>query len=220
MTETEWLGCTDPTTMLATLPDKTSERKLRLFMCACCRHIWPLLLDRRSRRAVETAERYADQLATEEELLQAQEEATRAARELVRAEAHAAAEAALVTTSPATAAWQTAWAVVRSRVKDVSREIVQREAVRGAALAELAVLLRDLFGDPFRPVPLDSTWLTPAVRSVAKVAYDERRFEDLPVLADALEEAGCDSADILSHCRGPGRHVRGCWVLDMLLDKK
>src|SRR5262249_12460528 len=95
MTEAEWLGCTDPTTMLATLPDKTSERKLRLFMCACWRHIWPLLLDRRSRRAVETAERYADQLATEEELLQAQEEATRAARELVRAEAHAAAEAAL-----------------------------------------------------------------------------------------------------------------------------
>jgi broad specificity phosphatase PhoE len=121
---------------------------------------------------------------------------------------------------PATVAWQTAWAEVRSRVKDVSREIAQREAVRGVALAELAGLLRDLLGDPFRPLPLDATWLTPVVRSVAKVAYDERRFEDLPVLADALEEAGCDNADILSHLRGPGPHVRGCWAVDLLLGKE
>src|SRR5262249_31986661 len=197
MDEAEWLACEAPTRRLSFLGKLVSQRKLRLFACACCRHIWHLLLDRRSRRAVETAERFADQLATEEELLHAQEEATQAAQELVRAEAHAAAETALATTSPATVAWQTAWAVVRSRVKDVSRQLAQREAVRRAAGAELAGLLCDVIGDPFRPVSLDPAWLTPAVTSVVKVIYDERRFEDLPILADALEDASCGDQQIL-----------------------
>src|SRR5262249_42955897 len=75
-------------------------------------------------------------------------------------------------------------------------------------------LLRDVLGNPFRPVALDPSWLTAAVQAVAQVIYEERQFSDLPVLADALEEAGCDNRDLLDHCRSAGPHVRGCWVVD------
>jgi len=92
--------------------------------------------------------------------------------------------------------------------------------VRRAAGAELAGLLCDVIGDPFRPVSLDPAWLTPAVTSVVKVIYDERRFEDLPILADALEDASCGDQQILGHLRGPRPHVRGCWVVDLLLGKE
>src|SRR5262249_20701254 len=80
-------------------------------------------------------------------------------------------------------------------------------------------LLRDIFGNPFRPVALDPAWLSwhgGLLVSMARRMYDSRDFADLPVLADALEEAGCDNADILAHCRGPGPHVRGCWVVDLI----
>ncbi|MBL8793030.1 MAG: hypothetical protein JNM56_03935 [Planctomycetia bacterium] len=81
-------------------------------------------------------------------------------------------------------------------------------------------LIRDLFGNPFRPVSVHPAWLTSTVTSLAQGIYDERTFDCLPILADALEDAGCDNADILNHCRQPGEHVRGCWVLDLLLAKE
>jgi hypothetical protein len=83
-----------------------------------------------------------------------------------------------------------------------------------------AALLREVFGNPFRPISLSSAWLTLTVINVAQVIYDERRFADLPILADALEDAGCDNADILNHCRQPGEHVLGCWALDLVLGKQ
>ncbi|MBL8795193.1 MAG: hypothetical protein JNM56_14910 [Planctomycetia bacterium] len=83
-----------------------------------------------------------------------------------------------------------------------------------------ALLFRDLFGNPFRPVTVNPAWLTSAVVSLAQAIYDERAFDRLPILADALEDAGCDHADILNHCRQPGEHVRGCWVVDLLLAKE
>jgi hypothetical protein len=84
-------------------------------------------------------------------------------------------------------------------------------------------LLRDIFGNPFRPVTLDPRWLQwndSTVPRMARAIYDARRFADMPILADALMDAGCHNEDILTHCRQPGDHVRGCWVLDVLLDKK
>ncbi|MBL8798455.1 MAG: hypothetical protein JNM56_31460 [Planctomycetia bacterium] len=80
-------------------------------------------------------------------------------------------------------------------------------------------LLRDIFGNPFRPVAVEPTWLTSTVASLAQAIYDERAFDRLPILADALEDAGCDNADILNHCRQPGEHVRGCWCVDLVLGK-
>ena len=84
-------------------------------------------------------------------------------------------------------------------------------------------LLDEIVGNPFRPSVIDPVWLSwndGTVRKLAGCIYSDRAFERLPILADALEDAGCDSADILSHCRGPGPHVRGCWVIDLLLGKE
>ena len=80
-------------------------------------------------------------------------------------------------------------------------------------------LVREVFGNPFRLVTLDRAWLTSTVTALAQAIYDERAFDRLPILADALEDAGCGNQDILGHCRGPGPHVRGCWVVDLLLGK-
>ena len=81
-------------------------------------------------------------------------------------------------------------------------------------------LLRCIFGNPFRPIVADPAWLTPTVQAIAAAIYQDRAFDRLPILADALEEAGCTNADVLLHCRQPGEHVRGCWVVDLVLGKK
>jgi len=82
-----------------------------------------------------------------------------------------------------------------------------------------AALLRDVFGNPFRPVTFDTAWRTATVTNLAQAIYHERAFDRLPILADALEDAGCTNADVLRHCRQPGEHVRGCWVVDLVLGK-
>jgi hypothetical protein len=85
---------------------------------------------------------------------------------------------------------------------------------------EQARLARDIFGNPFHPVAFDPRWRSESAVSLARTAYDTRNFTLLPILADALEEAGCDHPDVLSHCRDPnGVHVRGCWVVDGVLGK-
>ncbi|MBP3956589.1 hypothetical protein J8F10_15045 [Gemmata sp. G18] len=84
----------------------------------------------------------------------------------------------------------------------------------------MASLFRDIFGNPFRPVAVESSWLTSDVRPLAEGIYQDRAFDRMPILADALQDAGCDNDDILNHCRQPGEHVRGCWVVDMLTGRK
>ena len=95
-------------------------------------------------------------------------------------------------------------------------------AAPDGAVAENIVqadLLRDIFGNPFRPVALDPAWLTSDVVALARGMYESRDFSAMPILADALQDAGCDNPDVLDHCRGAGPHVRGCWVVDLLLGK-
>jgi hypothetical protein len=80
-------------------------------------------------------------------------------------------------------------------------------------------LLREIFGNPFRPVALDPSWFTPTVLALANGIYHARDFDRMPILADALQNASCENEDILNHCRQPGEHVRGCWALDLVLGK-
>jgi hypothetical protein len=80
-------------------------------------------------------------------------------------------------------------------------------------------IIRDIFGNPFRPVTVDPAWLTSTVVALATGIYTERAFDRMPILADALMDAGCANADVLNHCRSDGPHVRGCWVVDLLLGK-
>jgi hypothetical protein len=81
-------------------------------------------------------------------------------------------------------------------------------------------LLRDVFGNPFRPVSVDPRWLTSTVVTLAEGIYQERAFDRLPILADALQDAGCEDTELLGHCRGPGPHARGCWVVDLLTGRE
>jgi hypothetical protein len=81
-------------------------------------------------------------------------------------------------------------------------------------------LLRDIFGNPFRPIAFDPRWRTSDVLGLARAIYDDEAFERMPILADALMDAGCEDEQVISHCRGPGPHVRGCWVVDLVLGKE
>jgi hypothetical protein len=84
----------------------------------------------------------------------------------------------------------------------------------------LVAIIRDIYGNPFRPVACDPTWRNDTVVSLAKHTYESRDFSAMPILADALQDAGCENEDILNHCRDPKQvHVRGCWVVDVVLGK-
>src|SRR5262249_60028660 len=118
---------------------------------------------------------------------------------------------------------------LQSSLRDLPQfeEVAQsasRDAAEFVSAALQSTLLREIFGNPFRPTPaLYPRWLAWNDGTVAKLAaaiYDGRRFADLPILADALEEAGCTDAAMLAHCRGGGEHVRGCWVVDLLTGRK
>lgn len=87
-------------------------------------------------------------------------------------------------------------------------------------LQEVAADLRELFGNPFYPVEFDPHWRTSEVVDVARGIYEDRAFEQMPILADAFMDAGCEDFEIITHCRRPGPHVRGCWVVDAILGKE
>jgi hypothetical protein len=218
MTEAEWLECSVPEAMLDFLEGKFSDRKQGLFAVACYRTAPHLLNEAWMRNGVEVLERHADGQATKQDRSQAGRFAFEAYYEiqatgqdeasLVRRRSLAALNLyrLLVTTSG------------RYTARDASREtrLVIRPVAATPESRLQANLLRDLVGNPFRPLTLDPAWRTPAVLHLAQAIYDDRAFEQLPILADALEEAGCASREILDHCRGPGLHVRGCWAVDLV----
>jgi len=228
MIEQEWLECDDIPKLLEYLIGRASSRKFRLFGCACCRRIWHLLVDERCWNAVGVAERYADGLATEEEMHLARkamvqcrtETALRPGSPAVDSWAFAAAEAVLFDTpfwNPGAAsrgAFTAAWTAAEAAWRGAGEEGPEAEARRQLPL------FRDIFENPYRPGWVDPAWQTPQVITVAEAIYEERAFDQLPVLADAVEDAGCPDANLLEHLRGPGPHTRGCWPLNLLLGKE
>ena len=231
MTETDWLSCCDPTAMLDFLGERAGGRKLRLFACACCRRIWPMLADERSRKAVEIAEGYADGMASGSELGAARIDAEEAADELTSRSI----DAGTGPDGPAVSAAAAAMNAADDRFEADDPEgsapfyaasnahLAVSDTSPSGASAELAAqcrLLRDIVGNPFRPTSLDSSRLAAGVRDLARVMYDRRSFERMPELARALEQAGCTNEEVLRHCRQEGEHVRGCWVVDIILDRK
>ena len=214
MTEVEWEALADPTPMLEFLRDKVSERKLRLWSAACCRRTRRFHVDASRKTAVEVAERFADGLATDEDL--------RAAAQTSGSCFLAPSEVELCSNASFAAAVEDAMLAIN--VKTWSETIVNPawEAAIDDERGAQAALLRDIIGNPFRPVFVSPTWLAwndCVVSKIAQEIYDDRAFDRLPLLAGALEEAGCTDAAILDHCRGGSEHVRGCWVVDLLLRK-
>jgi hypothetical protein len=216
MDEAEWLACKDIGQMLDFLRGKATKRKFRLFVCVCCRRIWHLLPDERSRQAVEVSELYADGLAQRKVLVETRKQALVLARDSWSTPAENAACAA------ARPVLTTSWVAYLARTAMSGRKPpVDPEAEHEAQ----SVFLRCIFGNPFRPIALDPACRTPSVRALAQAAYDDRQLpagtlnaDRLAILADALEEAGAGPA-VLGHLRGSGPHWRGCHVLDATLEK-
>ena len=228
MTESDWNSCADPQAMLDFLQGTASDRKLRLFTCAYCRYIL------QENPVVLVAERFADGLATNAERKHAQKEAVKAAtfRNLGGRGGHytlmtAAASAAARILCPPGRIYRECGTLARTVVTAV--RVVNPQAADELQQAQVMVL-RDIFGNPFRPTPaIDSAWLSwndGIVGKLAQTIYDERILPEgllhqsrLAILADALEESGCNNQEILVHCRSRTDHVRGCWLIDLILGK-
>ncbi len=216
MTEEEWLGLSDPRALLEYLRNKASARKLRLYAIACCSRFPHLVVDNRTRLALIVAAEYCEGRISEKQLGAAEQALwTFVNDELpidpaaVRYLALAARQAA----KPEGEAWASA---------NVAGYFVQcaTEHRRDERVVQCD-LIRKIFGNPFRPVSFDPNWRTWDVMALAAGIYDEKAFDRTPILADALQDAGCDSDAILNHLRGPdATHVRGCWVLDLVLGKE
>lgn len=227
MTEAEWLACDNPSTMLRFLRGEASGRKLRLFAVACCRNVWDLLSDQRSRDAAELAERFANGQATEMERSSDQIAAEAAVAALYPAhEDYAASDAAIAVSEDASADINAdAAAFTAAEAADTDDDPTD-ETIWVAERLRQAALLLDIFGNPLRPVSFHPTWATDTVRDLAQAIYEDRTLPSghldgrrMSLLSDALEEGGCHDADILGHCRHQGPHVRGCWVVDAILGK-
>lgn len=218
---------------------KGSDRKLRLFACDSYHRISTALPDHDARAAVEVAERFADGRASWADLRDAESRirALYAELEPVWRASVEDERAALAPTHTALGlAMVIAWKEAQKAAYYASSNaylglamithpgVSTSDAGFGAVqLSEERAqceLLRDIFGNPFRPVAFDPTWRTDTAVSLARQMYNARDFSAMPILADALQDAGCDNEDVLSHCRGPGLHVRGCWVVDLISGKE
>jgi hypothetical protein len=242
MTEAEWLACGDPLPLLESLRGTNADRKLRLFAVACCRrllqtvrlHPWCL-------HGIEVAEHFADGKATPDELERVRQYPSpdwclQNAPQFNPDEITASGQPIQVTKIATNACWNAmepengvlladcastnaAWAATQPGT------VMPDDGGASAALlaAEQVIqsnILRDIFGNPFRPGAVDPAWVTSTVTALVRRMYESRDFSAMPILADALQDAGCDNEDILNHCRGPGPHVRGCWVVDAVLRKE
>ncbi len=242
MTEILWQESTDPDELLEFLVDVLSERKLRLFACACCRELAHLVTEEHCLAALFAAEAAADDMldstALKEAWLQAHQHkpifrdanwaacwvaaptvvqaiartsmyVARELAEIAGQEAQNQARAAVCSGAPEDRTNQ-AWDDYNSFVEDAVNEVRKQQGL----------LLRDIAGNPYRPLVLAETWKTPTVRGVAQNIYEEHRFAEVVILADALEEAGCDDESVLNHLRSATKHVRGCYVIDAILEKQ
>jgi hypothetical protein len=199
MTETQFLTTTRTHVLLTALGETVSARKLRLLAVACCRCIPDILNEPHWRFAVEAAELYADGLIDWPEL----DAACFQSQSVAPHGNEGAAVAACAS-------------VLHFNAKEVCAHAraAARTPTRNAAQANL---VREIFGNPFRPVAFDPAWRTDTAVGIARTMYDAREFGAMPILADALQDAGCEDEQVLRHCREPGLHVRGCWVCDAVL---
>ncbi|HEY1189803.1 MAG TPA: hypothetical protein VGE74_19295 [Gemmata sp.] len=222
MNEKRWFACKEPRALLEHVgkTELWTGRKVRLFAVACCRRLAHLMPGKVVRAALETAEQFADGRATAKKLKSAADHAWAAQRgpflDDERAELGAyatAAEAVYRLCGPPDA-------MDITEVLDgiYSATVCDPDNPEEEDTVQVA-FVREIFGNPFLPVAFSPSWRTSTVLALASQMYESRDFSAMTILADALQDAGCDNDDILAHCRGDGPHVRGCWVVDLVLGK-
>lgn len=241
MNEAEWLEGPPLIYMVSFVILRSSDRRHLLFGCACCREVWDRLKMGQAKHLVALAEQFADGEISESVFRagadkenfpdfdrqcsgEAEPEVQLSACELT------AINGARWLAAPNFRLSHGAYGVAQETCADRKHDYTPSPDYSyggkfgvpsdPAEFVKRIPLLRDIFGNPFRPVTVDPRWQTETVVALAAGIYAERAFDRMPILADALEEAGCDHADILTHCRGDGPHVRGCWVVDLLLGKE
>jgi hypothetical protein len=214
MTEKKWLACKDPLRMLQHIKAELKSRKGVLLQVACLRHVWTELSDdfRQWAELLASVAEGAESWDSTEEVWD-EIEGEIYARDLEEAPpaGHGRWDAILSILAGGwhTLAWQNghAWQTGNSAWRT-------ERAVH-------AQFVREIFGNPFRPVKFNKKWRTSDVQLLAKGVYKEMAFDRMPILADALQDAGCDSDDLLSHLRDTtATHVRGCWAIDLVLGKQ
>jgi hypothetical protein len=243
MTEGEWLACNDPQRMVIPLKGKVSNRKIRLFLVACARLVWNQIPDAslrtgvepddprydwlamamEMRRAVEVGEKYADGLALASERESSNTQLGRHSL-LMQTTIHQVARMMGLTYNHFTAIFGLCFCAVLPR-SGLNRLETTDHWQAGLLLTaqHQPSLLRDIIGNPLRPVFIDPSclaWNDAIIPSIAEGIYAERAFGRMPILHDALLDAGCNDEVLLSHCRNPEGHVRGCWALDLILGKE
>jgi hypothetical protein len=239
VTEAEWLVCESPLAPLAFVAARASDRKRRLFLCACCARVLEGTPTHRRffrgyypdcflklERALSVVEQFAEGFLGSDALAEARRDAEdsvyvppsidygggsgldyEAAAVVAAAAEHPVAE------DVTAACW-------RATDSQSARTPGGGGSRRTEEARWQAMVFRDVFGNPFRPIAFSPQWRTGHTVGMASQMYEERDFGAMPILADALEEAGCVEAGILAHCREPGVHVRGCWVVDLVLGKE
>lgn len=217
MTEPEWLDADDPQTMLEFLHGKATSRKLRLFACACVRRVCPLV----PQEIVRASEEFADERVTSRDVGRLRKPA---GVPFLHPSTfmHLSLAALLRRDFGFPDACEVAEAVARFVGWECGggrpvQYTVHTDTVHAERKAQ-ATLLRDIV-NPHRVLPTSVASKVAGISGLASSIYDEGAFDRLPVLADALEEAGCGDAALLEHLRTPGMHVRGCWAVDLLLGK-
>jgi hypothetical protein len=217
MTEAEWWACQEPMELMRALAHAPwPQRKARLVAVAYCR-VLLTGLGRDSGSAPDVIARYADSGKTKAALKRVRKE--------LRAARYALPHGEPETTRLWTAYWLMEVAGTENAVPmtagairvlpDASTLNLTSDERRAAA-----TIVRDIFGNQFHPVHFDPRWRTADVLDLTRAIYDDLAFERLPLLADALMDAGCADEAILAHCRSSGPHVRGCWVVDLALGKE
>ena len=197
--------------------DHRDREKLRAVVCACARRVLDVggsTVPAVFAGVVDVAERYAGSRATRTELLAARKTLRTAIRGLPSPEQRAALVSVFAELTDDTfEGFEHMLNSTGSVLRKHHGRAFRREGVA------LSGLLRDIFGNPFRPVTFAPAWRTDTAVLLARQMYDAREFSAMPILADALQDAGCDNADVLNHCRSGEPHVRGCWVVDLVLGK-
>jgi hypothetical protein len=226
MDESKWFAEREPQRMIRAIESfgrvrrtKRGRRQKRLVVCGCCRLIWEHFRDSRLTDAVEIAERFADGLASKEELRLAG--GTFRPMSFSEYDPEEPGVHRLTAASMAFATTQDSPLAMAFWITDYPFPLAGYRGTREEANALICSVFRDIFGNPFRPLAFDPAWRTSTAVALARQIYESRDFSPMPILADALQDAGCDNDDVLNHCRDTGGvHVRGCWVVDRVLGKE